>query len=50
MLLREIIKDTLGQPHSRRGHRNAMGADFRGRSHFLGDRKGALEHLVQVGP
>jgi hypothetical protein len=40
-------KDALGQPHRGRGHRHRIGADLGAGAHFLGDREGALEQLVQ---
>ena len=44
---RQFAEDALGQAHGRGGHRHRMRADLGAGSHFLGDREGALEKLVQ---
>ena len=49
VLLGDRVEDALRQAHRGGGHRHAVRADFGGAAHFLGDREGALEHLVQIG-
>ena len=48
--LGEILKQLACQPDRARRHTDGMCANFGGRSHFLGHREGALEHLDSVLP
>jgi hypothetical protein len=47
-LLGNRLEDALGQMHAGRRHGHDIGADGGRAAHFLGDREGALEQLVQL--
>ena len=48
VLFGDLVEDALRQAHGGGRHGHAVGADFRAAAHFLGDRKAALEQLVQI--
>ena len=46
---RALIKNATGQMHCRRCHRDDIGTNGGGGSHFLGNRKSALKKFAQQG-
>ena len=43
----QVLEELPGEPNRRGRHADGVRADLGGGAHFLGDREGALEQLVQ---